>query len=240
MSTLATAADGFEAYDSSHVGALLVLVAGAVLLVLLGRRRRADDPDDRLGRVFAVAMLAVTVPLQILYFTPAYWDLDKTLPVQLCDLASLVAVYALWSHRWWAVGLTYFWGLTLTIQAILTPDLATGFPEPIFLLFWAMHIGIVWAAVYLVWGRGERPTWAMFRRAALVTAVWAVGVFCLNLILGSNYGFLNAKPAAASILDYLGPWPVYVVAEIAIIAAVWALITWPWTRSAPDAEGRGW
>jgi uncharacterized membrane protein YwaF len=38
-----------------------------------------------------------------------------------------------------------------------------------------------------------------------------------------------------SVLDLLGPWPWYVLAEVVIILAGWALITWPWTRG----HGRG-
>jgi hypothetical integral membrane protein (TIGR02206 family) len=68
------------------------------------------------------------------------------------------------------------------------------------------------------------------------TAAWAVAVFGLNLKLGSNYGYLNEKPGAASVLDLLGPWPWYVVAEVAIIASVWALMTWPWVRRSPPAS----
>ena len=220
----------FTAYDVTHVAALVVLLVGCVLLVPLGRRLRRTDPEDRTGRVFAVLLLAGTLPLQVLYFTPAFFELDRTLPVQLCDLASFVSVWALWSHRRWAVALTYLWGIPLTTQAILTPDLVTAFPHPVFLLFWVMHIGIVWAAVYLSLGRGLGPDWRDYRMAVAVTATWAVAVFCLNLALDTNYGFLNAKPAGGSVLDLLGPWPTYVVAEIVIISTVWALMTWPFAR----------
>jgi uncharacterized membrane protein YwaF len=57
-------------------------------------------------------------------------------------------------------------GLTLTSQAIVTPDLASDFPDPIFLLFWAMHLLVVWAAVYLVWGS------ASGRRGAATASRW--------------------------------------------------------------------
>ena len=182
------------------------------------------------GRIMAAAVLAVTVPLQVLYFTPDYWDLDKTLPLQLCDLASGVAVYALWTRTRWAAALTYFWGLTLTSQAILTPDLAADFPDPIFVLFWAMHLLVVWAAVYVVWALGLGPDWRRYRVALAVTAAWAVTVYVFNVVVGTNYGYLNAKPTAASALDLLGPWPWYVLNEIVIVAVFWALITWPWAR----------
>ena len=229
----------FAAYDTSHQTAIGILIVGIGLLIWVGRRFRLTDPGDRLGKALSLVTLALTVPLQILYFTPSYWDLQKTLPLQLCDLASFVAIYALWTHKRWAVGLVYYWGLTLTTQAIITPDLATAFPDPVFLLYWGMHLIIVWAAVYLVWGRGVTPNWHTYRVAVAATATWAVTIYAFNVVVGTNYGYLNAKPKAASILDVLGDWPGYVLAEIAIIIAVWALATWPWTvRSGTSASRR--
>jgi uncharacterized membrane protein YwaF len=96
------ASDRFEVFGASHQGALLLLVVGVVAILVFGRRHGGTELAERGGRAMAVAVLAVTVPLQILYFTPAYWDLAKTLPLQLCDLASFVAVYALWTRRRWA------------------------------------------------------------------------------------------------------------------------------------------
>ena len=234
---LSVDAEGFKTNGPTHQAALAVLLVGLVVLVWYGRRHRGTPRADLLGRGLAVAVLVVTVPLQILYFTPGYWDLERTLPLQLCDLASMVAAYALWTRRPWAAALTYYWGLTLTTQAIITPDLAADFPDPVFLLFWAMHLLVVWAAVYLVWGMGLAPTWRTYRVAVATTAVWAVSVFTFNVFVGSNYGYLNAKPATASALDLLGPWPWYVLAEILIVAAFWALITWPWVvRSGKPVE----
>jgi hypothetical integral membrane protein (TIGR02206 family) len=231
------AAEEFTTYGASHLGAVLVMLLGGLVLVALGRRGREHDPDDRLGKVLAVTLLALTLPLQALYFTPEYWRLDTTLPIQLCDLASFAAAYALWTHRRWAVGLTWYWGLTLTTQAIATPALDSPFPTPIYFLFWGMHIGSVWAAAYLTWGRGIRPGWDTFRTAVAVTAVWAVLVYGFNVLAGTNYGFLNRKPSTASILDLLGPWPWYVLAEIAIIVVAWALVTWPWVRGGRSRAG---
>lgn len=228
---MTSSAAGFEPYGTSHLVAVLVMVGGAVVLAVLGRRWRDRDRDDRLGKLLAVAILATTVPLQVVYFTPAYWNLQTTIPIQLCDLASVVAAYALWTHRWWAAALTYFWGLTLTPQAIATPTLEQPVDNPVFWLFWGMHIGTIWAAAYLVWGRAVTPDWRGYRLAIAVTAGWAVLVYGFNLLAGTNYGFLNRKPGATTALDLLGPWPWYVLAEVAIISTAWALATWPWVRA---------
>lgn len=223
----------FEAYDTSHLTVLAVFAVGAALVILLGRQVRATDREQIVRRTLAIAVLAVTVPLQILQLLPDEWDPNTSLPFQLCDLAWMFAVHALWTGHRLTATITWLWGVTLTTQGMLTPDLASVFPEPRFLMFWAMHLLIVWSALLLVPGLLIRPTWRTYRQTVVITLIWAAAVFAYNVVAGSNYGYLNRLPANASLLDYLGPWPVYVALEIAIIALVWALLTWPWVRRLP-------
>ncbi len=228
---MSTATD-FTPYAASHRVVVLLLVLGAAALVRLGHARRAPAEADRDARVFAVVCLAFVLPLQVVAVTRSGFDVQRTLPLQLCDLAAFVAPYALWTRQRWAVGLTYYWGLTLTTQAVITPDLSADFPDPVFVLFWGMHLLIVWAAIYLTWGLGLAPDWRSYRITVAVTVGWAVSVSVFNAATDSNYGYLNAKPDAASILDYLGDWPLYVVAEVVIVLTVWAAMTWPWVAAA--------
>jgi hypothetical integral membrane protein (TIGR02206 family) len=152
-------------------------------------------------------------------------------PLQLTDLATVVAAYALWSRKQWAYALTYYWGLVLSTQALISPALQSAdFPDYRFLAFWAIHLLVVWAAIYLTWGRGMRPDWRDYRLAVVVTVAWAVVTFTFNTVAGTNYGFLNHKPSTASLLDVMGPWPWYLVVATALVLIVWALMTWPWER----------
>jgi hypothetical integral membrane protein (TIGR02206 family) len=182
------------------------------------------------SRIFALLIPCCTIPLQVIDFLPGNYDLQTTLPLQLCDFAWIAAVFALWTHRPIPVALTYYWGLALTTQALITPALDNSFPDPKFLAYWGMHLLIVWAAIFLTWGLGLHPTWRDFRRTVAITTTWAATVFLFNVVVGTNYGFLNRKPGR-SILDLLGPWPLYVFVEIAIVVGVWALMTWPWERA---------
>ncbi|WP_110208396.1 TIGR02206 family membrane protein [Nocardioides daejeonensis] len=219
----------FTTFGPVHLAMLVVFGVGCVALVAVGRRQRARGNGDW-SRGLALAIPLFTVPMQVLQFLPGEWDLDTSLPLQICDVAWVVAAYALWTHRGWAVTANWLWGLTLTLQGMLTPDLGSGWGEPRFWMFWGMHWLIVWSAVYLVWGLGLAPTWRSFRTTVLLTSTWAVAVMVINGWLGTNYGYLNGKPRGASALDLLGPWPGYVLAEVAIVIAVWALLTWCWTR----------
>jgi hypothetical integral membrane protein (TIGR02206 family) len=229
------AAGPFEAYGVSHGAVVLLLGLGAWWLVAYGRAHRGTYRADRFSRAFAV-FVAALLPLQLLQLHPDRFAFDRSLPVQLCDLAWMVSVYALWSRRRWAVALTYYWGLTLTTQSVLTPDLSRDFPDLGFITYWTMHLLVLWTAIYLTWGLGIRPTWHGYRTTVALTLGWVVAMFVLNYATGTNYGYFNAKPGSASALDLLGPWPVYVVAEIAIVATFWALITWPWERAASHRQ----
>ena len=224
------AADNFKAFGVAHFVVVLVFALGVVAVILIGRRHRGTPAAERFSRVFAIAIPLFTVPLQILQFMPGDWNPDTSLPLHLCDLAWPAAVVALWTHNWRAVALTYYWGITLTTQAMITPAVTQNWPHPRFLAYWGMHFLIVWAACYLTWGLRLLPTWRSYRFTLTCTTIWAVSLFVFNTIADTNYGYLNHKPATASILDVLGPWPWYLLVEVAIIATAWALMTVPWTR----------
>ena len=54
--------------------------------------------------------------------------------------------------------------------------------------------------------------------------VSAVVVGLVNLAVGSNYMFLMRKPDTASLLDLLGPHPVYILVEELIALALFILM----------------
>ena len=137
-------------------------------------------------RTFAVAIVAIAVPLQILQFTPDEWDLQTSLPFQLCDFGWVFAVHALWTRNRLSATITYLWGITLTTQGIFTPDLASDFPEARFLMFWGMHLLIVWASFFLVLGLRILPTWHTYRQTIAITLAWAVSAYVFNVIAGTN------------------------------------------------------
>jgi hypothetical integral membrane protein (TIGR02206 family) len=210
-------------YGPSHLAALCVFAVGVVVAYRLGRRQAALDGPTTLSRVWAVLLPVATLPFLVWDLLFDY-DIATTLPLHLCDLAWIAVAWALWTHRPLPVALTYFWGLTLTVQGVVTPSLNADFPHPRYLAFWALHLLIVWAAVYLVLGLRLAPRWGDYGAAVATTLAWAVSAYVFNLVADTNYGYLMRKPGR-SILDLLGPWPWYVAEEIGIVVAVWAVLT---------------
>jgi hypothetical integral membrane protein (TIGR02206 family) len=221
----------FELFTTEHVGLIAGFLAVCVVLTLVGQAHRGSRAELRFRRGFALAVPCFTLPLQYLQLQPDDFDAGTSLPLQLCDLAWVAAFVALWTRNRYATALVYFWGLTLSVQGILTPSLGQSFPEPRYFMFWGMHFMTVWAAVYLTFGLRVPVTWGTYRFTVAVTATWAATVMVVNALTGTNFGYLNGKPSSGSLLDLLGPWPVYVVVEVVILVSVWALMTWPWVRS---------
>lgn len=222
----------FSAYGPSHWAVLVLFAAGAVVVITAGRRYRGTAVAEWISKFLALAILSVQLPFTTYTLLPGQFDLDTSMPLQLSDLAWMAAAYALWTRRQWAFALTYYWGLTLASQALITPELdGFDFPHLHFFMFFSYHLLVVWGALYLTFGLGMRPGWWDYGVTVGATLCWGLVMLAFNSVAGSNYGFLNEKPQVGSLLNVLGDWPWYLLSELAIGLVVWALITWPWVRA---------
>jgi hypothetical integral membrane protein (TIGR02206 family) len=200
----------FQAHGPSHLAALTVI--GLVGVGLIAQSRRS--PGGRLTlfceRFLAITLLALPFGKLVVQLIRGTFDLQAALPCHYCDLAAMAGAAALWSHRQLLCEITYFFGLAGTLQALITPALQNDFPDPRFWLFFGGHGAVVIAAFYVVFGLRHAPQPGAVRRVMIVMTIYAVTVGLLNALLGTNYGFLCAKPPTASLMDYIGPWPWYV------------------------------
>jgi hypothetical integral membrane protein (TIGR02206 family) len=229
----------FEAFSGQHYLLILITAAGAAGFVWWGRRHRGTRQEVVVRRSFAVVSLAVILAWQTYLLTPEARDVRSSWPLGLSDLADYTAVFALWTRGVRTSAFTYYVGLTFTMMAVLTPALTEPFPTPRWWAFWIRHIDVVWAAVYLIWGLGIRPTWRLYRTTVAAVLVWAVVTYTFNVVMDTNYGYLVSTPSTASLLDLLGPWPWYVLAAMSVILLLWAvLFTLPWERARARAEAR--
>lgn len=226
---LSTASGDFSAYGPSHWAVLAVFAIGSAALIWIGRRQN-ESQARVLGRLLGGLTATIYAASFVYLLVPP--TIADSVPLRLTDLATVTAAYALWSQRHWAYALSYYWGLVLSTQALFSPVLyAPDFPHYRFLAFFAIHLLVVWTAIYLTWGRGMRPRWRSYRIAVVATLLWATVTLTFNAFAGTNYGFLNRKPATATLLDVLGPWPLYLLTGGVLILIVWALMTWPWERN---------
>lgn len=230
----------FRSFTPLHLVTLLGVAAAIALLVGAGRAWRGTTRERWLATAVAAAILLLRAGVFLWNLLPPRLSLARSLPLHICDLAAICSAFALLSSRRWLASIAYFWGLALSLQGLLQPDLDAGPGALAFWLFWLHHALIVGAAFYVVFVRGFRPTLGDLRLAIGAGLAYVVVVFVVDLLLDVNYGYLGRDlPSQPTILDWLGPWPWRVLAMVALGAAVMVLLWLPWRRAAADSPPAG-
>ncbi len=223
-------ATNFHLFGVTHLAILAATVLLAALLAGIERRLPPGSKRLRLG-------LAA-----VLLFDTAWWYgymawhgqslFPSQLPLDLCDVTLYLTVIALFTLSPAVFDLAYYGALGGTSMALLTPDLWEKFPSLATVQFFIAHGLVVTAVLYLVWSRLARP-----RRNSVVRAMLALnlltafdGVF--NWIFKTNFMYLCAKPASASLLDLFGPWPWYIVVTEGVALVLFLLLYLPFRKSA--------
>jgi hypothetical integral membrane protein (TIGR02206 family) len=157
----------------------------------------------------------------------------RNLPLQLCDLTVWLSVLSCLTARIGIVEFAYFAGIAGAGMALLTPDLWSPWPSYPAIYFFVAHGGIVIAVSLMAFGGIVE-----FRRGAVWRAYgclvgYAILVGAFNAITGSNYMYLCRKPNSATLLDQLGPWPLYLLPAAAVgLGLFWLL----WLPVRPTAR----
>jgi hypothetical integral membrane protein (TIGR02206 family) len=215
----------FVLFGPIHVFTLALIAAVAIVLPLLVRR---FVPHAVHLVALSLAALLLVQEVGNLGLQLARHGLSaQLLPLHLCSLAVFVTAWMLVSHNLRVFEIAYFWALAGTTQALATPDLSMGFPDPAYVLFFTGHGLVIVGVLYGILALGLRPTGRSLVRVALVTLALAVVVFGVNLTLGTNFMFLMAKPAGASLLDWFGPWPWYWLGLVGVAIVSFALLYSP-------------
>jgi len=155
------------------------------------------------------------------------------LPLQLCDVTLWMTALACLTLSPRLVEFAYFAGFAGAAMALLTPDLMQPWPKYPAIYFFVAHGGIVVGIAVLVMGRvAPLRSGAVWRAFAMLIG-YAVLVGAFNAITHANYMYLCRKPAGASLLDMLGPWPIYLVGGAAAgLALFWLL----WLPARPRVQ----
>jgi hypothetical integral membrane protein (TIGR02206 family) len=205
----------------------LVLVALASAGLSVAARQKPGLWTDSAAKTLSLVIFLAGASWYLYRAVGGSWSAARDLPIQLCDITEFIAAAALWWRRPLLVELTYFWGLGGSLQALLTPDLVDPFPTYAYLQFYLAHGGIVVAAVFLVIGLRLVPRPGSLLRIIAVTLAFTALVAGVDLISGGNYMYLRRPPAGGSLLDFMGPWPWYLLSAALLAVAILFLLDVP-------------
>jgi hypothetical integral membrane protein (TIGR02206 family) len=193
----------------------------AVVAVLLARVCRQHPTYQRAIRFLLGAALAGE---ELFRYAHDGIHFPNKVPLHLCTVALWMAVVACFTLAPLSVEFAYFVGLPGSTLALLTPDLRAAWNSYDSIRYFFEHGCLVITIVVLVFGKiAPIRTGAAFR-AHNMWFVYGVSLLIFNRVFGTNYLYLSHKPVNPSLLDYLGPWPVYILfGELVAITMFWLL-----------------
>ncbi len=223
--------DLFRPFSAEHLIVMAIILVLSIL-VFVFRKKLREAKRRKVFRFFlAFVILGANVWYHLWLVSEHAWTAKKALPLQLSDLAALLAVVMLLSKSNRIFQFMYFAGLGSAIQAILTPDLYKfSFPHFLFFQSFVSHGGVVLACLFMAAVLGYRPTIRAMWVTILIVNLYAGCLYFLNKYLNSNYMYIMKK-AGMSILNILGPWPWYLIwVELLMILSFYLLYSPFWIK----------
>jgi len=201
----------FTLFGTQHLIPIIAMIVLCIVLPIIAKRYWSKKTQLVVSRGMA-GLFAFWV---IFYIVVLIWlgrfNPKTDLPFDICNITGLLLLFLMWKPRYRVHEIFYFWILAGTMQAIFTPHLYNGFPNFVYIKYWIVHCGLVVYAVYMTVVFDFKPTLKSVWRAFLAFQAYALFVLVVNLVLGSNYVYMMPNPPTASALDYLGPWPWYIL-----------------------------
>jgi hypothetical integral membrane protein (TIGR02206 family) len=218
----------FRLFGAAHLLALgLVILLNSALLYFRFYSSAAVF-RSRFRRSLAMVLLVNEAAYHLWRLTTHQWTLQKMLPFHLCAVMVYLSVIMLLTRSYFLYQLLYFMGIGGALQALITPNAGIyGFPHFRAFQTFISHGAIIMAALYMTLVERYRPTWKSIWRVAIWLNLYMLGVGVINWRLGSNYMWIARKPDVATVLDWFGPWPWYILGMEAVGLGICLLLYLP-------------
>lgn len=216
----------FDSFTFMHGYPIIVLSVIAMVCLFWARHQKKYDLYTLGAIISCIPMLSVLARM-VVFIALGEFSYVKDLPFHLCRLSAILMPFLfIFRNDVWLKRM-YFIILAGCLQAVITPDVEYYHPHFEYWLYWFTHVLLVWLPIYIVYVLRLVPTFKDVRQAYFALIGYALFTMILNLALGSNYFFTSHKPAKASLLDTMGPWPIYLVVGAAIAGVLFLLCYLP-------------
>jgi hypothetical integral membrane protein (TIGR02206 family) len=189
----------------------LALIALTVLAAVTTARVGSEEIRRALRLGLATVMVSGSLAEMAFGLAFAHEPWQDVAPLQLCDLTLMLGAFTLVTLNRRTLEPLYFFAMMGTLPALFFPELpcahATDFR---FIAYFGLHGLTMVAVLTLVAGFGLVPGRGAWWRALLWLNAWAALVSVVNVLAGTNYLYLRAKPTVPTPFDWMGTGVLYV------------------------------
>lgn len=201
----------FSLFSTSHISAIFILCVSVAILWYMKNQLKVVRNVGVIEKSFAITLVIADMGYYLWLIFTDRWNIQDSLPLELCSISLVLAVILLWTGNRHLYDIVFYAGIGGALQAIITPVLDIDFPHFRYFHFFFTHIGIIVTALYFTWIKDYRPTFKGILKTLLILNLLLPGIFIINRLTEGNYMFLQRKPTNGSLLDFLGPYPWYIL-----------------------------
>lgn len=213
----------FQLFSLSHIS-MVLLTLFLIGWMYIYRERIKERYKQQVKYILLVFLIVGEIFFHVWYLLHDKWDMIINLPLQLCSISLYLCAIMLLTRNYKVFEVAFFVSMIGAFIAIITPELFFGFPHMRFFQFFFVHIAIILSCFYMLWIEGFKPTFKSVIKAFITLNILAGFVFITNQIIGSNYMFLSRKPSNVSIIDFLGPYPWYILSLEVVALTLFILL----------------
>lgn len=221
-----TAHDRVQILSLEHILPIVIAVFFAVFLFRFAKTLSVIK-QQRLVHCIAIFISLVVIVFHVFYMITSDYNFRTDLPLYLCSLLGILIPIFTYYRKYWMFEILVFWIIAGTLQGVLTPDIAIGFPSFDFFRYWIVHLGLLIVIFYFIVVFKLKPKFKSVFKSILALQVYVLLMVTINYVLDANYSYLNEKPMSASILDYFGEWPIYILVCQLILIPFFLIIYLP-------------
>ena len=203
--------DKFELFSATHWFSIGLFIFLVIFLPWYANRFLSRKNQKRIAKIIGVIVF-INFPLWIfLELLAGSFDFSLHLPLHLCRFANLMILPVMFYRSDRVFQILYYWGLSGMFQGIISPDFLEDFPHFHYFRYFAGHHLLVVGMIYAVIVYDLKPTLIGMKNAFIGINIFLLIAFIFNILLDANYFWIMGKPPAGSLLDYMGPWPWYIL-----------------------------
>ena len=201
----------FTLFGPSHWAAILLFLFLVSWLPWFAKNRLNPSQQEWVGRGMCV-LIFINYPIWVfLEIIGGSFDIKVHLPFHLCRFANLLIPFVLIKRNEFVFQIIFFWVLSGVFQGMISPDIFQDFPHFHYFRFFIGHNLMVVAIIYAVVVYKLRPTFVGLKYAFIGLNLFLLISFIVNVSLDANYFWIMSKPLTGSLLDFMGPWPWYIL-----------------------------
>ena len=225
----------FKIFGFEHLLTIFLIISLSILFPFILRNLKTSSKSKiALGLAIFIILNEVIKPFYYPALYPERYDFLSTLPLHLCNLASLfIAIFFISKIRFF-FNLSFFWGISGVLMALTQPDYPYDFPHLHFILFNFNHALLLFSIFFAFITLKNIPDFKSYQDTIFYSIPIVLVVFSINLLINflskntvANYMYLIEFPLGENLTRFMPDPPFHVLIFIPIALLLFSITYLP-------------